>query len=250
MKRSLSVLMLTALLPASVMAETGITLGTRLGTSDVNGTLRYQSIDPADDVDINNDLGYQDSQPVNYYVQLEHPLPLLPSARIDHSELDDSASGQLTRTVNYGGSSFTVGENIDSSVQVSRTDIILFYSIFDTVANIDVGVNARYIDSKTSLTGNLSGNETASISGWVPMFYAGVGMDLPLSGLSLGADGSFAGYQGNHLYDVKLRASYTTDWNLGADLGYRRMRLDLEDFDDSYADIEFDGPFAGLFVTF
>jgi outer membrane protein len=250
MKRSLSVLILTALLPAGVMAETGITLGTRLGTSDVNGTLRYQSVDPADDIDINNDLGYQDSQPVNYYLQLEHPLPLLPSARIDHSELDDSASGQLTRTVNYGGSSFTVGESIDSSVQVSRTDIILYYSIFDTVANIDVGVNARYIDSKTSLAGSLGGNETASISGWVPMFYAGVGMDLPLSGLSLGADGSFAGYQGNHLYDVKLRASYTTDWNLGADLGYRRMRLDLEDFDDSYADIAFDGPFAGVFVSF
>lgn len=250
MKRLLSTLMLTALLPASIMAETAITLGTTFGTSDISGSLRYLSNDPADDIDINDDLGYQDDQPLNYYLQLEHPLPVLPNARINRIELDESASGQMTRTVNYGGSSFTIGENIDSSARVSQTDIILYYSIFDTVANVDVGLDARYLDSKTSLTGSISGNESASVSGWVPMFYAGVGIDLPVSGLSFGADGSFTGYQDNRLYDLNVRASYTTDWHVGADLGYRRMKLDLEDFDGSYADVEFDGPYAGLFVTF
>jgi outer membrane protein len=250
MKRILPAMMLAALLPANGVAETGITVGTRFGTSDINGSLRYLSSDPADDIDINNDLGYRDTQPENYYLQLEHPLPLLPNTRIDRSEIDESASGQMTRTINYGGSTFTLGETVDSTMEFSHTDIILYYSILDTVANVDVGINARYLDGTANLTGNLTGNETASVSGWVPMLYAGIGIDLPLTGLSVGADGSFSGYQDSSLYDLNLRASYTTDWHFGADLGYRRMKLDLDDFDGSYADIEFDGPYAGIFATF
>ncbi len=250
MNRTVPVLMLAALLPAIAGAETSIAIGARYGATDISGSLRYQSNDPADDIDINNDLGYQDDRPSSFYLQLEHPLPLLPNARVDRSDLDDSASGQLTRTVNYGGSTFTIGENIDSSAQLTQTDIILYYSVLDTVANVDVGVNARYLDSSTSLTGNLAGNETANVSGWIPMLYAGIGVDLPLTGLSIGADGSYTGYQGSRLYDLNLRASYTTGWHVGADVGYRHMRLDLEDFDDSYANIEFDGPYAGVFVKF
>jgi outer membrane protein len=250
MKRTFAALMLAALLPATAAAETGIAFGARYGTTDINGSLRYQSNDPSDDIDINDDLGYRDVRPNSFYLQLEHPLPLLPNARLNRSEMNESASGQLSRAVNFGGSSFTVGENIDSTVQFSQTDIILYYNILDTLASVDVGIDARHLDSSSSLTGNLSGNETASVSGWVPMLYAGIGVDLPLSGLSIGADGSFTGYQGSRLYDMNLRASYTTDWHAGADLGYRRMRLDLDDLDDSYADIEFDGPYAGLFVKF
>jgi outer membrane protein len=243
-------MMLAVLLPATTVADTGITLGARYGTSDIDGSLRYLSTDPADDIDINDDLGYRDTRPYNFYLQLEHPLPLLPNARLNRSVMDESASGQLTRTVNFGGSTFTLGETVDSTAEVTQTDIILYYSISDTVASVDVGINAKYLDSSASLSGNLAGNETANISGWVPMLYAGVGVDLPLTGLSIGADGSYTGYQGSRLYDLNLRASYTTDWHIGADLGYRRMKLNLDDFDDSYSDIEFDGPYAGVFVTF
>ncbi|MDH3979289.1 MAG: TIGR04219 family outer membrane beta-barrel protein [Gammaproteobacteria bacterium] len=250
MNRTLPVIMLAALLPATAVADTGITLGARYGTSDINGSLRQSSTSSADDLDINDDLGYRDASPENFYLQLEHPLPLLPNARLNRSGMDESASGQLTRTVDFAGSTFTLGETVGSTVDVTQTDIILYYSIFDTVANIDVGVNAKHLDSSASLTGSLAGNETASISGWVPMLYAGVGVDLPLTGLSIGADGSYTGYQGSRLYDLNLRASYTTDWHIGADLGYRRMKLNLDDFDDSYSDIEFDGPYAGVFVTF
>ncbi len=243
-------MMLAILLPATAVADTGITLGARYGTSDINGSLRYLSTSPDDDIDINDDLGYRDTRPYNFYLQLEHPLPLLPNARLNRSRMDESASGQLSRTVNFGGSKFTLGETVDSTAEVTQTDIILYYSIFDTVANVDVGLNAKYLDSSVSLSGNLAGDETANISGWVPMLYAGVGVDLPLTGLSIGADGSFTGYQGSRLYDLNLRASYTTDWHIGADLGYRRMKLNLDDFDDSYSNIEFDGPYAGIFVTF
>ena len=226
MNRTLAALMLAALLPATAGAENGNA--------------------PSDIINMNDDLGYRDDRPDSFYLQLEHPLPLLPNARLSRSGMDESASGQPTRAVIYGASTFTHGANIDSTVQVTQTDIILYYNILKTVASVDVGVDARHLDSSSSL----AGNEPATVSGWVPMLYAGIGVDLPVTGLSIGADGSFAGYQGSRVYDLNLRASYTTGWRIGADLGYRYMKLNQEDFDASSADIEFDGPYAGLSVKF
>ncbi len=251
MKRILAVIAIPVLLsPVNAFADGSIVIGTRYGSADINGSLRHLSTDPADDIDINDELGYRDGNPVSFYLQLEHPLPLLPNARIDQGELDESARGQMNRTVDFGGSTFTLGENVDSAVRVRQTDVILYYSIFDTVANVDVGINARHLDSDSSLTGNLAGNETAAVSGWIPMLYAGLAVDLPSTRLWLGADGSYTGYHGNHMYDLNLSASYVTDWHLGINMGYRQVRLELDDFDDSHADIEFGGPWAGVFVSF
>jgi outer membrane protein len=82
------------------------------------------------------------------------------------------------------------------------------------------------------------------------MGYAGIGVDLPLTGLSVGADGAYVKYQGSSFYDFSLRISYTSPWFVGAEAGYRKIKLDLDDFDDSFADVEFDGPYAGLYLHF
>jgi len=230
--------------------DTGLWLGARHWYGTIDGTVRYRSDDPANDIDLNHDLGYDSISPGNIYLRLEHPLPLLPQAMISKTAIDKDASGHFSRTIDFGGSNFTVGEDVDSSVQYRQSDVILYYSILDTVASVDVGVDARYIDSNTALSGGSSGTETAQVSGWIPLLYAGIGIDLPLTGLSVGADGSFSGYQGNHLYDVTVRASYTTPWKAGADLGYRRVKIGLDDFDDYTADVEFSGPYAGVFVNF
>ena len=82
------------------------------------------------------------------------------------------------------------------------------------------------------------------------MTYAGVGIDLPLTDLAVSADGSYIKYESSSFYDYTLRVTYTSPWHVGADVGYRKIKLDLDDFDDSFADVEFDGPYAGLYLHF
>jgi outer membrane protein len=115
---------------------------------------------------------------------------------------------------------------------------------------VDLGLNAKYIDSTAQITGETSGSESADVSGWVPMVYAAVGTDLPFTGLFIGADGSLVQYQDSKFYDYSLRARYTSPWHFGIDVGYRAIKLDLDDFDNSFADVEFDGPYAGLYASF
>ncbi|MFQ5487436.1 MAG: TIGR04219 family outer membrane beta-barrel protein [Gammaproteobacteria bacterium] len=230
------------------------TLGVRVGAAywayDIEGFARYKSKDPADNIDVQDDLGYNDDSLVFGYLLLEHPIPLLPNVKISKTAIDSKASGNLSASFTYGDLTFTANEAVDSQVELDQVDITLYYQVLDNVVNIDLGLNAKYIDSKAKISGALSGTEEADVSGWVPMVYAGVGVDLPFSGLGVSADGSYIGYSGSKFYDYSVRATYTTPWVVGVDVGYRKLKLDLDDFDNSYANIEFSGPYAGLYASF
>ena len=149
-------------------------------------------------------------------------LGLLPNARLGRTSVNQSASGHLTHDISYGGSSFTVGEDVSSTTAIEQTDVILYYILLDSVASLDVGVDARHLDTRVTLDGAVSGAETASASG----------------------------YQGDRLYELDLRASYTSRYHLGAEVGYRRIQLQLKDFDSTWADLAFDGPYAGILASF
>jgi outer membrane protein len=251
MRQTLIPLLVASLIPALSSADTlGVRVGANYWKYDIDGTARYKTKDSANNIDVNKDLGYDDGSLGHYYISLEHPVPLLPNVRISKTDIDEDANGRLRQTVIYGDTVFLVNEEVSSKVQLDQTDITLYYSLLDTVVNLDLGLNAKYIDSKARISGAVSGTQTADVSGWVPMGYAGIGVDLPLTGLAVSADGAYVKYQSSSFYDVTVRATYTSPWFVGADVGYRKIKLDLDDFDDSYADVEFDGPYAGLYLHF
>lgn len=228
----------------------GVTAGANYWDYDIAGTARYKTKLSSNDIDVNRDLGYDNGSGGVYYLALEHPVPFLPNIRLTYTDIDESANGTLSKTVQYGNIIFQANEAVNSQVQLKQTDITLYYSLLDNVANLDLGLNAKYIDSQGRITGAISGTQDASVSGWVPMVYVGAGVDLPFSGLSVSADGSFSKYSSSSFYDYTVRATYTTPWRLGLDIGYRKLKLDLNDFSNSYANLEFDGPYAGAYLHF
>lgn len=238
-------------LPLAVMADSlGVRVGIANWSYDVQGFARYQSANEADNIDVNDDLGYDNDSLRFYYVTLEHPVPVLPNIRISRTDIDTNAEGVLSSNFNYGNITFTVNEPVSSRVELKQTDITLYYQLLDNVVGLDLGLNAKQIDSQAAITGAVSGTEAADVSGWVPMLYAGASFDFPITGLGVSADGSYVTYDGSKFYDYSLRATYTTPWYLGVEAGYRSLRLDLDDFDGSYADIEFDGYFLGGYLQF
>jgi outer membrane protein len=241
---------LTALAATAHADVIGVWAGANYWNYDISGTARYKSKNSANDIDLNNDLGYNDGSSPVIYAALEHPVPILPNVRLSYTDIDENANGQLTKTVVYGNTTFLANEKVSSQFELKQTDITLYYSVLDNVVNLDLGLTAKYIDSKARITGQTSGTAENTISSWVPMAYAGAGIDLPLTGLAVSADGSATAYSGSKFYDFSVRATYDTPWLVGFDVGYRKIRLDLDDFDNSFANVEFDGPYAGAYLHF
>jgi len=232
-RHTLLLLVLLSSVCSSVYADTlGVRAGVNYWNYDISGTARYKSPNASDDIDVNNELGYNDGSSFFYYVTLEHPVPFLPNVRLSYTDIDEDANGRLTNTVVFGNKTFLVNEAVSSQVELKQTDITLYYRVLDNAVNLDLGLDAKYIDSTASITGSLSGSEDTDVSGWVPLGYAGVGVDLPLTGLGVSADGAYVKYDGSSFYDFSVRATYTTAWHLGVDIGYRKIKLDLDDFDN------------------
>ena len=75
-------------------------------------------------------------------------------------------------------------------------------------------------------------------------------MDLPLTGLYAGAHINALGDGDNSLIDYQLTVGWESEIRLGVEAGYKSLSLDLDDVDDTQADVDIDGAFAGLFFHF
>ena len=55
---------------------------------------------------------------------------------------------------------------------------------------------------------------------------------------------------GSTISDFSAKIAYTTDFFLGIEAGYRTQKIELDDVDDTTADLTFKGPFIGAYLKF
>lgn len=201
-------------------------------------------------VDLEDDLGFDDKRNRYLYAGIEHPIPLLPNIRVDHTEISQSANGQLNRSIEFNGRTFDLSADVSSEVDLDQTDLVLYYELLDTVISLDLGVGARYVDGFVRVADD-TGFASAEFKGALPLVYLGGRFDLPLTGFWAAAQARGLTYKGERLVDADARVGWESDLGLGVELGYRFMDLELDEFDDiDSADLTIKGPFAGLTFSF
>ena len=190
------------------------------------------------------------------YVAVEHPIPFVPNVKLNRTQLDTSGSTLLTTSFTFDGELFTVDSNVDTTIDMTTTDVVLYFELFDNdLVSFDLGVNAKYVDGTLLVTdedANLSGQET--FSGVVPMGYSRLEVGLPFTGLGAYAEGSYLAIDDSTVSDFQVALTYSFIESLALDmtvqLGYRDMTVELDDLDDIYSDLSFDGVFAGVELHF
>ena len=235
---------LLSLTPAVALADVvGFRIGANAWAQTYEGDVQAG---PAS-IDIEDQLGYDDDTGYSAYLQLEHPLPLLPNIMLQRTELDSDANGTL-EGVEFEGIVYD-GE-VRSSIDLSHTDVTLYYEILDNWVNLDLGLTGRVFDDGVSITDVNTGLKgDLDIDYVIPLVYAEARFDLPLSGLSFGIQGNAISYDDDTLYDAKFNLGYTFAFGLGVEAGYRLIDFDYDD-DDETADVNFDGVYAGLYWDF
>jgi len=255
MKKLALAVTLASLLSTNVQADAiGIYLGGQLWDNKASGTFG----DGSSEVDFN----LADKNQNSFFVAFEHPIPLIPNIRIASTSLETNGLTTLTNNFEFEDASFTSGSQVGADFDVSYVDYTLYYELFDNdLLSFDFGLTARDFDGDVTVsaqTTNSSGTATQSdsiaVSDIVPMLYVRTNVGLPLTGLNLYAQGNFLSFDDHTLYDYEVGVSYELIDNLAVDmninLGYRAVKLELEDLNDLYTDIEFDGVFIGTTIHF
>lgn len=246
---------LATVLSTNVQADAlGIYLGGQIWDNQASGTFG----DGSSLVDFN----LVDEKQNSFFVAFEHPLPLIPNARIASTSLETNGMTTLDTDFDFDDEIFLSGADVNADFDVSYVDYTLYYELFDNdLLSFDFGITARDFDGDvtvstqvTTSSGTVSQSDTIAVTDVVPMLYVATNVGLPLTGLNLYAQGNFLSFDDHTLYDYEVGVSYELVDNMLIDVnvnaGYRAVKLELEDLNDLYTNIEFDGVFVGTTIHF
>lgn len=276
MKKKIFALTLAALFTANVQANSvGLYLGGQTWQSEARGVFGES--------DTLIDFNLMKEQQSNYFIAVEHPYPALPNIRISSTTLDTTGKTTLTQEFGFDDVTFPIDDDVNARFNTSYIDYTLYYQLIDNgLFSLDFGLTARDFDGEVTVTGKTitvtsvntlpdteqameadhftattnSNTPTGSIKtdDIMPMLYVATNISLPLMGLSVFAQGDLSFLDDHSLYDYQVGFSYNlvdthkVDFNLT--FGYRAVKMEFEDLDSLYTDLEFKGAFVGMIVHF
>lgn len=205
-------------------------------------------------------FNFEDDTFTSFYAALEHPVPLVPNIKLKHTELEIKGSAVLSETFEFGGTEYRTNTTATTVSDLSHNDIILYYELFDNdLVSFDFGLNFKQFDGEIAVTGEDQAtgqtiSERVDFSGFVPMGYLRGEVGIPMTGLSVFAEGSLLSIDGNSIQDYQVGVAWEFIDNMAVDValraGYRSIQLELDDLDDIDTNLDFSGPFLGLQLHF
>ena len=200
------------------------------------------------------DFSFKEQTNTNLYLKFEHPIPLVPNARIRVGKLETNGSADLTSAFTFGGTTYRTDGTVDTTLDFTNNDATLYWELLDNdLVAFDFGLTAKNIKGDFMVQdGNQMSSEKVSV--WLPMGYAAVKVRIPFAGLYAYGDANYVSYDGSNVHDYEVGVGYDLIDNIAVDValtaGYREVVIELDDVDDINADLEFSGFFAGLEVHF
>lgn len=247
MLRKLLIASCIATVTAAAQADAlGLRFGAQRWQQNYDGTVRSGNTN----INLENDLGFDDDRGNVFFVAFDHPLPFLPNVMLQRTELRSTATTGLNRSIEFDGAVYPVATTVKTDLDLSHTDATFYYRLLDNWAHLQAGLTVRKFDQGVKIRSLTFGySSSVDIDNVLPMLYLAAKLDLPFTGLYVGADINGIPYNGKHLYDARVNVGYELPFGLGAELGYRRFDLDYDD-DDDRANVTIDGAYAGVFFHF
>ena len=212
---------------------------------DTSGSIASGS----NDIDMEDDLGFDDSDQTVLYVGLEHAVPVLPNVRLRYMDLSDDASNSLNETITFNGEAFPVATTVVSEYDMEMLDGTFYWSPLDNVVKLDLGLTVRQMDADFTITG--AGQQaTESASETFPLAHGAVRANLPLTGVYVGGEINAIEYDGSGMRDFDAHIGWQSDFLLGVKAGYSRLEVELDDVSGLDSDLEIGGPYLAATFRF
>lgn len=212
---------------------------------DTSGSIASGS----NDIDMEDDLGFDDSDQSVIYVGLEHAVPVLPNVRLRYMDLSDDASNTVVSPITFNGE--ILAGNLASEYDMEMLDGTFYWSPLDNVVKLDLGVTVRQMDADFSIRSRTVGNVASeSASETFPLAHGAVRANLPLTGVYLGGEINAIEYDGNGMRDFDAYIGWQSDFLLGVKAGYSRLEVELDDVSGLDADLRMGGPYLAATFRF
>lgn len=220
-------------------------IGFEVGVNHWNFDTSGSVSDPLDTAAQAN-INFEDNNELSVFVTLEHPVPFLPNIKVQQNPL--TARG----TVPLSSPDFLGGEVVMArgAIDLSHSDLILYYELLDNWVNLDLGLSAKYFDGYSRIRYEDLINDEANFKEWIPMLYGKAQFDLPFSGFSAAASLEALTLDDSEVIDLDLALKYRHKLGLGAEVGYRMLDVDIQNSSSFRGDVKADGVYLGVHLDF
>jgi outer membrane protein len=250
--------LLTLVLAPSAAFAAGIEMSIGGWNQVPVGDISHKSGTGQDNLSLKNDLKCNDETRVFGRIKIDTSL-FFPNIYLMATSLRFREKGIKGTSFQFGNVSVAANVPFTSELKLDHYDIGLYYGIpaLKTVTagilNVDLGLNARIIDFKSTVTGQdsvtgqiVSDVNTAVIP--VPMLYLGFQVK-PVKWLAAEGEARGSVYGKNRYYDLIGRVKFKPYGPVFAAAGYRYEKVNI-DRDDIKADTSFGGPFGEIGIEF
>ena len=220
---------------AQALPLVDVEVGARYWQANPDGFANYNG----NDVDLQDDLGFDKEGTPNFYARAALPLITLDA---EYTNLDYSGNVG-PQEFSWGDFSTTVDPDAPTSLEARLLHGGALFSIPLPFIDVGVGVGATNIDADYTVA-----NETGSANVTLPVAKAELRASLPMIPLNVGVRGNGIGFRGDQFTDITAEVGLEMGL-LQLRAGYRQIALEY-DGDDLTVDNDFSGPFAGLHLAF
>lgn len=184
-----------------------------------------------------------------FHISIEHPVPFIPNFRLGYSDINSHKTITLNDLIEDTDIVDLPTTSLTTDIDLTHIDATAYYEFLDNWVNLDLGISLRQLDGTIGISSvNLS--ESITLDEVLPMAYILAEVELPFTGWSVGAEGSFTEFEDYGINDYTLKVRYLLDsvLDVGFEAGYRVLQVDIS---KSFgADIKLAGPFVALAFHF
>ncbi len=191
------------------------------------------------------------------WILLKHPIPIIPNLRLEYLSLSDE--GKTRGSVN----GLTIPLETSTTIDAKMYDVIPYYNLLDNTfwLTLDLGLDIKFIDSRAEIKPkiNIPGfpdfpGYSSTDSTFVPLIYLRGRVQIPETDLGFEATIKAITDGTDTAYDMLTKIDYTfgsvPTIQPGVELGYRVIKLKVDDGAKTQADLDYRGVYAGILLRF
>ena len=219
-----------------------------------SGDLSFDKVTKNDDLDLEDDLGYDDKW--KPYARLKIDMPsVIPNVYLMYTPMKWDESGSKDVDFSFGGRNFRADVDFESELRMNHLDAALYYGIpgirtaTAEVLNIDLGLNFRLLDFKAEIEqDDIDEKESETYFLPIPMLFAGIQLE-PLNWIGVDLEGRGVAYSDNHYISLIGKLKVMPFGPIVVAGGYRYDNVEI-DYQDVDIDAHFGGPFGEIGLEF
>lgn len=206
-----------------------------------------------------SELGYGSESNSFFHIAIEHPMPLIPNFRVSYTNINSEKTRNLNDFLGEENALVDLSDiSTSTNIDLTHLDITAYYEILDNWINFDIGLSLRQFNGGISANVFIANEPVldttsrANLDDILPMVYVLAEAELPFTGWSLGIEGNFTSFEDYKINDYTLSLRYLFDSlvDVGFELGYRVLNVDINKNAFGIANIELAGPYAALAFHF